>query len=56
MTYVSGKKMITSGVDALSRGGTAKGVIKGNSLLTSFPFYLGVDQRNVVLVPWVNSW
>ena len=56
MTHVSGKRMITSGVDALSRDDTTKGVIKGNSLLISFPFHLGVNQLNVVLVPWVNSW
>ena len=55
MVHVSRKRMIASGVDALSRGVTAKGVMKGNSLLTYFPFHLGADQRIKSLIPWINS-
>ena len=56
MIRVSGKRMIVSGVDALSRGDTTKGVMQENSMLTYFPFHLGADQRSDTLAPWVNSW
>lgn len=39
MIYMSRKRMIASGVDALSREHTTKGVMKRNSLLTYFPFH-----------------
>ena len=48
--------MIASGVDALLRGDTYKGVIQLDSLLTYFPFNLGADQRSDTLAPLVNSW
>ena len=56
MIHTSGKRMIVSGVDELSRGDTTRGVIQGNNLLYYFPFHLGVNQRSSALVPWINSW
>ena len=56
MIHVSGKRMIVSGVDALSRGDTTKGVMQENIMLTYFPFHLGADQRSDTLAPLVNSW
>ena len=56
IVHASEKRMIASRVDALSRGDTTNGIIKGNSLLTYFPFDLGADQRSRALVPWINSW
>ena len=56
MIHVSGERMIESGVDALSRGDTTKGIMQGNSLLNYFPFHLGAYQRSDTLVLWVNSW
>ena len=55
MIHVSGKRMIASGVDTLSREDTTMGIIRGNSLLFYFPFHLGADQRSSELVPWINS-
>ena len=49
--HVSGKRMIASGVDALSKGDTTKGIMKGNSILTYFPFHLGAHQRSKGIVP-----
>ena len=43
MIHVSGKRMIASGVDALLRGDTTKGVMKGNCLLSYFSFHLGAE-------------
>ena len=55
MIHVSGKRMIASGVDALSRENTTMGIIRVNSLLFYFSFHLGADQRSSELVPWINS-
>ena len=55
MIHVSRKRMIASGVDALSRGDTTRGVMQGNNLISYFPFHLEADQRSNTLVPWVNS-
>ena len=49
--HVSGKRMIASGVDALSKGDTTKGIMKGNSILTYSPFHLGAHQRSKGIVP-----
>ena len=56
MIYVSGKRIIASGVDALSRGDTTVGIMRGNYLMSYFPFHLGADQWSAKLVPWINSW
>ena len=56
MIHVSEKKKIASGVDALSRCDTTKSVMKGNCLLSYFPFHLGTYQRSTELLPWINSW
>ena len=56
MIHVSGKRMIVSGVDALSRRDTTRRVMQGNNLLSYFPFHLDADQRSSALVPWINSW
>ena len=41
--HVLERRMIISGVDAVSRGDTRKGIMEGNSLRTYFPFYLESD-------------
>ena len=46
MIHVSSKRIIVSGVNALSRGDTTMGIMRGNSSLSYFPFHLGVDQRS----------
>ena len=56
MIHLSGKRMIASGIDPLSRGDTTRGVMQGNSLLSYFPFHLEADQRSNTLVPWIKSW
>ena len=56
MIHVLGKRMIASGVDVLSKRDTTKGVMKGNCVLSYFPFHLGSEQRSTELLPWINSW
>lgn len=46
MIHVSSKCIIVSGVNALSRGDTTMGIMRGNSSLSYFPFNLGADQRS----------
>ena len=41
--HVLERRMIISGVDALSRGDARKGIMEGNSLRSYFPFYLESD-------------
>ena len=54
MIHIPGKRKIVSGVDALSRGDTIKGIIQGISILTCFPFHLVANQRSEALVPWLD--
>ena len=54
MIHIPGKRKIVSGVDALSRGDTIKGIIQGISILTYFPFHLVANQRSEALVPWLD--
>ena len=56
MIHVSGKRMIASRVDVLSKRDTTKGVMKENCVLSYFPFHLGSEQRITELLPWINSW
>ena len=58
MIHISEKRIIASGVEALLIGDITKGVMKGNNMLSYFPFHLAVDQRIKSLIPWINrsSW
>ena len=56
MIHVSGKWMIDSRVNTLSREDTTLSITRGNSLLSYFSFHLGAHQRSAELIPWINSW
>ena len=51
MIHISEKRIIASGVEALLIGDITKGVMKGNNMLSYFPFHLAVDQRIKSLIP-----
>ena len=55
LIYISGKRMIISGVDGLSREDLTKGVMKGEEILSFVPLKLGVDQRSLALLEYVQS-
>ena len=54
--HVAGTRMIISGVDALSRGETSKGVMEGKNILSFFPFHESATSRSASLLGWINSW
>ena len=51
VNYVSGKRMISSGIDGVSRGVTNEGVMKGISIRDYLPIYLSVADRSSKLIP-----
>jgi len=56
LIHISGKRMIDSGVDGLSRGDITKGVMRGDDILSFVPLNLGVDERSPAVIEWVQSW
>ena len=56
LIHISGKRMIESGVDGLSRGDITKGVMRGEDILTFVPLNLGADERSPAVIEWVQSW
>ena len=56
LVHVGGTRMISSGVDGLSRGDTTSGVMGGQSLKTFVPIHLDVLEREPHLRQWLASW
>ena len=56
VNHISGKRMITSGIDGLSRGVTNEGVMKGIQIRDYLPMYLSVVDRSSKLIPWIRPW
>ena len=54
--WVSGKRMIKLGVDGLSRGDSASGVMVGNNLLDLLPFNESALVRHPPLRNYITSW
>ena len=55
--HVAGTRMITSGVDGLSRGETGEGVVQGKEILSFIPLHLDALERiNGAVHTWVESW
>ena len=54
--WCSGKRMIQIGVDGLSRGDIASGVMKGDDLLTYLPFNESAIKRYPALLAEIGFW
>jgi hypothetical protein len=54
--HVSGTRMITSGIDGLSRGDKLEGIAKGEPMSSFIPIHLSPITRSPNLLNWVNSW
>lgn len=53
--HVSGKRMISSGVDGLSRGDHSSGVMQGEALETFVPIHLSALERSPAVLPWLED-
>jgi hypothetical protein len=56
LIHVSGTRMISSGVDGLSRGDHNAGVMAGESMLSFVPLSQNAAERSAAVLPWVRSW
>ena len=56
VTHIFGIRIQEYGVDALSRGNTAKGEMVGNSLLSYLYVYMSAFERSKWLLHWVKCW
>ena len=54
--HVSGKRMIASGGDGISRGMTNEGVMAGKTLLSFIPLHLSALERSNGVLPWIKTW
>ena len=53
--HVSGKRMIASGIDGLSRGDHSSGVMQGEALETFVPVHKTALERSPTLLPWLQD-
>ena len=56
VVHVSGKRMIESGVDGLSRGDLNAGMMNGQSIYSFIPLHLSALERSPSLTSWVHTW
>ena len=56
LVHISGRRMIVSGVDGLSRGDITKGVMRGEDILSFVLLNLGAHERSPAVVDWIRSW
>ena len=57
VVHIAGTRMITAGVDGLSRGCVTEGVMMGSGgLLPYVPLHLSVLSRSPDLQTWINWW
>ena len=56
LIHVAGTRMISSGVDGLSRGDTTSGVMGGQSLKSFVPTHLDAVKREPKLRQWLAGW
>ena len=53
--HVSGKRMIASGVDGMSRGDHSTGVMAGKDLVSFVPIHKSALERSPNLRPWLED-
>jgi hypothetical protein len=56
LIHVAGSRMISTGVDGLSRGDHNAGVMAGDSMMSFVPLAQNAAERSAALLPWVKSW
>ena len=56
VVHVSGKRMIESGVDGLSRGDLNAGIMNGQSVYSFIPLHLSALERSPSLLNWILDW
>ena len=54
--HISGLRMIASGIDGLSRGDTADGIMGGAPVLSFVPLHLPANRRCETLITWIREW
>ena len=54
--HISGKRMILSGVDGLSRGDSTTGIMARENALSFVPLHLSALERSPALADWVRDW
>lgn len=56
VVHVSGKRMIQSGVDGVSRGDMNAGMMAGQPVYSFIPLHLSALERSDRLLDWITSW
>jgi len=56
VVHVSGKQMIESGVDGISRGDMNAGMMAGQSVYAFIPLHLSAEERSPKLANWIKGW
>ena len=56
VVHVSGKRMILTGIDGVSRGDMNAGVMAGADMLSYVPLHLSLLQRSPSLRGWLKEW
>ena len=54
--HISGKRMIKSGIDGLSRGDTNEGIAAGHAMLSYVDLHRSALVRSPTLIDWFRSW
>jgi len=54
VTHVSGKRMIMSGVDGLSRADKSTGIMQGTHVLNFVPLHLSATDRSAAMASWLD--
>ena len=55
VNHILGKRMISSGMDGMSRVVTKEGVMKEIPILEFFPIHLSAVDRSFKVIPWIGS-
>lgn len=56
VSHVSGKRMIASGGDGISRGLLNEGVMAGTPMLAFLPLHKSALERSDTLLDWIKTW
>lgn len=55
VNHILGKRMISSGMDGMSRVVAKEGVMKEIPILEFLPIHLSAVDRSFKLIPWIGS-
>ena len=54
--HIAGTRMISCGVDGLSRGDKSEGIARGISVLKFIPIHLTAAERSPRVLDWIKGW